>query len=158
MRITPLDIIQKEFNPAKRGKGLEPEEVTGFLEEIRETMEELLRENQRLRDQLSSKEQEVAELRGREAEIQQTLMLARSMTEELKGSARRESDLLVGEAHLEAQRIVSAAHDEHRDLLQQVIRLRGRRNRLLAELRAVIDAHRGLLDELDQSFSEDAGG
>ena len=158
MRITPLDIIQKEFNPAKRGKGHEPDEVSAFLEEVRETLEDLLRENQRLKDQLIGKEREIAELRGRETEIQETLMLARSMTEELKGTARRESDLLLGEAHLEAQRIVSAAHDEHRDLLQEVIRLRGRRNRLVAELRAVIESHRSLLEELDQSFTEGAGG
>jgi cell division initiation protein len=158
MRITPLDIIQKEFNPAKRGRGFEPDEVSAFLEEVRETLEDLLRENQRLKDQIAGRDREISELRAREAEIQETLMLARSMTEELKGTARREADLLVGEAHLEAQRIVSSAHDEHRDLLQEVIRLRGRRNRLLAELRAVVESHRGLLDELEQSFNEAPGG
>ena len=51
MRVTPLDIIQKQFTANRRG--YEPDEVRAFLEEIRETMEDLLKENQRLREQIA---------------------------------------------------------------------------------------------------------
>ena len=43
MRITPLDIQQKQF-PMKF-RGFDVEEVYAFLEVIREEMEDLLREN-----------------------------------------------------------------------------------------------------------------
>ena len=45
MRITPLDIQQKQFST--RFKGFDMEEVDSFLELIREEMEELLREQRR---------------------------------------------------------------------------------------------------------------
>ena len=51
MRITPLDIQQKQF--ATRLRGFDMEEVDSFLELIREEMEELLRENANLREEAS---------------------------------------------------------------------------------------------------------
>ena len=60
MRVTPLDIIQKQFTANRRG--YEPDEVRSFLEETRETLEDLLKENQRLREQIARFEAEIAEL------------------------------------------------------------------------------------------------
>ena len=73
MRVTPLDIIQKQF-PANR-RGYDPDEVRGFLEEIRETMEDLLKENQRLREQIARRDAEIAELRESEHEVKETLLI-----------------------------------------------------------------------------------
>ena len=119
MRIVPLDIIQKEFTSNKRG--YDPDEVTVFLDEVRETLETVLRENQKMKMEMSVKEEEIGRLKENESEITQTLVVARKFAEDLNGQARRESDLLLGEARLEAQRIMSQAHDEHRELLQEVI-------------------------------------
>ena len=44
MRVTPLDIIQKQFAPSRRG--VDADEVSEFLDEVRESMEELLKDNQ----------------------------------------------------------------------------------------------------------------
>ncbi len=148
MRITPLDIIQKEFSSVRRG--LDPDEVGQFLEEVREALEEVLRENRTHQESLKSRDREIESLRARESEIHQTLMLARRMTEDLKDTSRREADLLLGEARLEAQRVLSTAHDEHRELLQEVIQLQSVRKRLAAELRAVMETHLRLVRELDQ--------
>ena len=148
MRITPLDIIQKEFGSTRRG--LDPDEVGEFLEEVRETLEEVLRENRTHQEALKARDREIESLRARESEIHQTLMLARRMTEELKDTSRREADLLLGEARLEAQRVLSTAHDEHRELLQEVIQLQSVRKRLAAELRAVMETHLRLVRELEQ--------
>ncbi|MEF9437346.1 MAG: DivIVA domain-containing protein [Candidatus Mariimomonas ferrooxydans] len=52
MRITPLDIQQKQF-PTKF-RGFDEEEVDSFLELVREEMEELLRENASLREEAKS--------------------------------------------------------------------------------------------------------
>lgn len=148
MRITPLDIIQKEFGSVRRG--LDPDEVGQFLEEVRETLEEVLRENRTHQESVKARDREIESLRARESEIHQTLMLARRMTEELKDTSRREADLLLGEARLEAQRVLSTAHDEHRELLQEVIQLQSVRKRLAAELRAVMETHLRLVRELEQ--------
>ena len=100
MRVTPLDIIKKEFTPSKRG--VDEIEVKSFLEDVRETLDELLKENQRLRDVIKRRDSEILELKGEEASIKDTLVLARRLTEDLERKSRRESDLIIGEARLEA--------------------------------------------------------
>ena len=151
MRITPLDIIQKQFTPGKRG--YDSDEVRAFLESVRESMEELLKENQRLKDLVATREREVAELRDNESDIKDTLILARRLTDDLKRTARREADVAVGEARLEAERIIMAANDERANLQEGIVRLRSGKAQLIAELRAVIDTHAKLLEEVDMNAS-----
>jgi cell division initiation protein len=145
MRITPLDIIQKQFAPGRRG--YDSDEVRAFLEEVRESMEELLRENQRLRTALAEREAQIEELRSTESDVKATLMLARKLSDDLERTARREADVVVGEARLEAERILMATADERRDLQVELVQLRAQRARLLTDLRAVVDAHGMMLDE-----------
>ena len=151
MRITPLDIIQKQFTPGKRG--YDSDEVRAFLESVRESMEELLKENQRLKDLVATRDREVAELRDNEADIKDTLLLARRLSDDLKRTARREADVAVGEARLEAERIIMAANDERANLQEAIVRLRSGRAQLIAELRAVLDTHAKLLEDIDTNGS-----
>lgn len=146
MRVTPLDIINKQFTAGRRG--FDPDEVTAFLEEVRESMEELLKENQRLRELVARRDREIEEFRGNESDIKDTLLLAKRLTEELERSSRREADVIIGEARLEAERVLMAAADERRDIQEEVIALRTSKARLIAEVRAVIGAHARLLDEM----------
>jgi len=115
MALTPLDILQKQFGPARKG-GYEGEEVQRFLDEVREAWEGSLKENQRLRDELRAVDTAVETLRAEQDEIRQTLLLARRMALDLENTARREADVVVGEARLEAERILAAAHEERRVL------------------------------------------
>jgi len=146
MRVTPLDIIKKEFTPSRRG--VDAKEVQDFLESVRETMDELLKENQRLRELVIRRDEEVNALKGEESSIKDTLILARRLTEDLERKARRESDLIIGEARLEAQRILMATVDERRELQGELAQLRSIRVRITSEIRAVLSAHGHMLDEL----------
>ncbi len=152
MRVTPLDIIKKEFTPSKRG--VDEIEVKGFLEDVRETLDELLKENQRLRDVIKRRDTEIMELKGEEASIKDTLVLARRLTEDLERKSRRESDLIIGEARLEAQKILMETADERRELQAELTTLRSMKYKLVAEMQAVIDAHNLLLKDMLGTGSE----
>ena len=149
MRVTHLDLIQKQFSPARRS-GYEADEVRQFLDGCRESMEELLKENQRLREELGRRDNEIDDLRNKESDIKNTLLLAQRLAEDMERSARREADVIVGEARLEAERVLIAVSDERRELQADIVRLRSNRLRLLADLRAVLEAHSRSIDELDQ--------
>ena len=149
MRVTPLDIIKKEFSPSKRG-GLDEIEVKDFLEDVRETLDELLKENQRLRDIIKRRDSEIAGLKGEESSIKDTLVLARRLTEDLERKARRDSDLIIGEARLEAQKILMDISDERRELQGDLTRLRSTKVKLMSEIQAVLDAHSRLLKDMDK--------
>lgn len=151
MRVTPLDIIQKQFVANRRG--YDPDEVRGFLEEIRETMEDLLKENQRLREQIARCEAEIAELREEEHEVKETLQLARQVRDDMERTSRRESDVLLGEARLEAEKIMMAAADERKEIQGELVGMRAQRHQLIGELRAIVDTHIRLLDDLESETS-----
>lgn len=146
IRVTPLDIIQKEFTEAR--KGASPQEVRAFLEEVRETLEEVLKENQRLKDQILTLDQEVEALRAGESGIKETLLLARQLATDVRRGAHREADVIVGEARIEAEQVLAAAHDEYRRLLDQVTRLRAARAQHVARIRALLEAQAQVLLEL----------
>ena len=149
MRVTPLDIIQKQFSESRRG-GYEPEEVRDFLDAVRESFEDVLRQNQRLRDEVARRDSEIAELRNTESDIKNTLMLARRVSDDMERGARREADVIVGEARIEAERVLLAVSEERRELQADIVRLRSSRARLLADLRAVLQAYSHSIDELGQ--------
>ncbi len=148
MALTPLDILQKQFGPARKG-GYDPEEVHRFLDDVREAWEGALKEGHRLREELRALDAAVEGLRAEQDEIRQTLVLARRMSVDLENTARREADVLVGEARLEAERILATAHEERRAIQEEVVQLQATRLHHLAQLRALVDAHARMLDAFD---------
>jgi cell division initiation protein len=143
MRVTPIDIIKKEFRTARNG--FDRQDVESFLKDVRSTLEEILNENQRLRELVALRDEEIAELRGEETSIKDTLLLARRLTEDLERRARREADLIIGEARLEAQKIIMVTSDERRDLQREIVELQSQKVRMIAEIDAVLSAHSKML-------------
>lgn len=129
---------------------MESDEVREFLDSVRESLEEQLKENQRLRDELAQKEVEISGHREKESDIKTTLMLARQVKEDMERGARREADVIVGEARLEAERILLTASEERRTLQADIVRLRSGRARLLADLRGVLDGYTRTLVDIEK--------
>jgi len=148
MPLTPLDVLQKQFGPARKG-GYDADEVQRFLDEVREAWEASLKENFKLREELATLDAAVDALRAEQDEIRKTLVLARRMAVDLESTAHREADVLVGEARLEAERILAAAHDERRALQEELVHLKSTRLHHLAQMRALVDAHGRMLDAIE---------
>ncbi len=89
MRITPLDIQQKQFKV--RLRGFDMEEVYSFLELIREELEELLKENSMLKEKVAILENQLEEYRKIEQSIRDTLMTAQKLVEDYKTNAKKRS-------------------------------------------------------------------
>ena len=62
MPLTPLDVLQKQFGPARKG-GYDADEVQRFLDEVREAWEASLKENFKLREELATLDAAVDALR-----------------------------------------------------------------------------------------------
>lgn len=147
MRVTPLDIIQKQFTESRRG-GYEPDEVRDFLDSVRDSLEESIRSNQRLREEVARRNAEIAELRSNESDIKNALMLARRVSQDMERTARREADVIVGEARIEAERVLLEVSEERRELQADIVRLRSSRTRMLADLRGVLEGYSRTIEEL----------
>ena len=91
MKLTPLDIQKHTFS--HRMRGADPAEVESFLQLVSEDYEALLRERDRLKEQVALLEERVEELGRNEKMLQQTLVTAQTLSEDLKNTAMREAEI-----------------------------------------------------------------
>jgi cell division initiation protein len=145
MRITPLDIQQKQF-PTKWFRGFDEEEVYAFLEVIREEMEELLRENASLKESTQRAETHVREYREMEATLRETLMTAQQMVEDYKTNARKEAELLIREAELKSEGLIREAQEKVIKIHEDIVDLKGIRRHFKEEVKRLIESHTRMLD------------
>jgi cell division initiation protein len=150
MRITPLDIQQKQF-PMKF-RGFDVEEVYAFLEVIREEMEELLRENASLKESVQRSENSIREYKDMETTLRETLMTAQQMVEDYKTNARKEAELLIKEADLKADSMIREAQEKVIKIHEDIVDLKGIRRHFKEEMKRLIESHTRMM-ELD-SFRE----
>lgn len=153
MRITPLDIQQKQF-PIKF-RGFDVEDVYAFLEVIREEMEDLLRENASLKEQIHRAEQQLQEYRDMENTLRETLMTAQQLVEDYKNNARKEADLIIREAELKADAMIKEAQEKVIKIHEDIVDLKGIRRHFKEELKRLIESHLMMLD-FDEIREEEA--
>jgi len=154
MRITPLDIQQKQF-PMKF-RGFDVEEVYAFLEVIREEMEELLRENANLKENAQRAEVQVREFKDMETTLRETLMTAQQMVEDYKINARKEAELLIKEAELRADSMIKDSHEKVIKIHEDITDMKGIRRHFKEELRRLIENHLMMLEFDDKHEKEDS--
>jgi cell division initiation protein len=155
MRITPLDIQQKQF-PMKF-RGFDIEEVYAFLEIIREEMEDLLRENASLKENLQRLENQIKEYRDMETTLRETLLTAQQLVEDYKTNARKEAELVVREAELKADSVLKEAQEKVIKIHEDIVDLKGIRRHFKEEIKRMVESHMKML-EFDKEREEEEGG
>jgi len=155
MRITPLDIQQKQF-PMKF-RGFDVEEVYSFLEIIREEMEDLLRENANVKETVQRMENQLKEYRDMETTLRETLLTAQQMVEDYKTNARKEAELLVKEAELRADAMLKEAQEKVIKIHEDIVDLKGIRRHFKEEMKRMVESHLKMI-EFDKEREEDEGG
>ncbi len=144
MKVTPLDIRQKQF--ARKLRGIEPKEVEAFMELLAQELEDLIRENIALKDDLKRKNARIEEYRDREKTLQETMITAQRITDDLKDAAKRSAEVIVSEAELQAEKIVQAAHGRMIQILDEIGELKRQRSQVTSGIYAILDAEMKLLD------------
>lgn len=144
MRITPLEIQQHKFKVKLRG--FNREEVASFLELISDEMEDLKRENEVLKRDLEKKEKMIIEYKQREKNLNESIITAQKITEDMKLNAKKEADLIISEAEMKAENIIDDAHRKKEDIEKGIFDLKKQRLQLSSALRYIIEEHLKLLD------------
>jgi cell division initiation protein len=152
MRITPLDIQQKEFST--RFRGFDVEEVDSFLELIREEMEELLRENANLREEARRFEKQLKEYKNMEGTLRDTLLKTQELVEEYKTNAKKDAELIRKEAELKAEELIQGAQGKVVKIHEDIADLKGIRRHFKEELKRLIESHLSMM-EFDRQREEE---
>jgi cell division septum initiation protein DivIVA len=99
--------------------------VEQLIEEVAQSFEATWRERGELADKVETLEKQIAELRGREHLLTQTLVAAEQAASDVRERARREAETIVEEAHNEARAIGRSAHAERERLRVESKRIEG---------------------------------
>ena len=149
MKITPLDIQQRDFKV--RVRGYDRQEVQAFLRSVSQAVEQLVKENTQLRERAEQLETQGNDLRRKEATLNDLLMTTQAMTDGLKETARKEADLTLKEAQLKAEDLLKRAHADYEGLQRDILALRKERILALEKLRALLQTFMKMIEmeELD---------
>lgn len=144
MKISPVSIKRQEF--AKKMRGYDPEEVQAFLEKLADDIDELLKENEELNQQVESLNLNLAEFKKIEKNLQDTLLKAQESSTKAIESTKKQSNLIIKEAELKASQIIEKARESANEIRSAVINLREERDLIIAKLKAIVNSQAHLLE------------
>jgi len=149
VKITPLDIRQKRFESAL--SGFRKTDVESFLESVASEVEELVKSNGALRDELGHLQLRLQQHLDRERTLQETLLTAQRLSEDIKTSAKKEAEFILAQAEHQAEKIVQSAHQKLVQVVDDINELKRQRVQFESQVRGIIDAHSKLLEAFRQS-------
>lgn len=152
MRLTPLDIFQREFSRKNIG-GLDENEVYEFIKKVGREYESLYAENKTLKDQNQRLTAQMKDYLELEKTLKQTLISAQKASGDLKNNAEKEAELIIKEAELQAERILDEARSESETIGKDIRELKRQKRMLKVELKTVLESYLVMLNEEAPVFS-----
>lgn len=134
-------------------RGFHPEEVSSFLEQIREELEDLLRENAALKERIHKADNEMQRFWEMRDLLSRTLQDAHQMSEEYKVHARREADSLLAKSEETVRHMVGEAHEKAIQINEQIIELKMIRKEFDDEMRNILSLFESVI-EGEKDFPE----
>lgn len=149
--LTPLDVRNKRGDFRKGLRGYEPHEVDAFLETVADRLDVLVRDNLAMQERLEELRIRVERQEARETAVQEALVSAQALREEIQAQARREGDLLRREAEQDAQQVMAETEAWTERVRSEIDRRVAEARRDLEELergrRRFLRSYRGLLEQ-----------
>lgn len=150
MKITPLDIQQQQFKGKMLG-GLDPDDVDAFLQSVAGEMENLLRENNELKELQALQNKDMLDMAEKERDLRKTMLAAQRIIEDMKSNAQKEAALIVSEAELKAERIVADAERQLGELGARIEEIRRQKIQFEMSFKSLLDSFGRQLSGNDQA-------
>ena len=147
--LTPLDVRRYDFGRALRGYS--PERVDQFRDQVAEEMERLTRINQDLDSKARSFHEQLRAFRERDKALNDALIAAQQLRDDVRAQAEREAQLIIREAQGEGERIIEAAKADVRRMEGELESLDRSRRSYLSQMRTLIARQ---LSEVEASDSQ----
>lgn len=141
--LTASDLYSTDFRTAFRG--YDKAQVTAFLERAADAFEALQHQIEELKKTAADQKEQIATYQEMERALSEALSDAQRLNETTRDQARREADLIRREAEQVRETAHRNAQQAPERLRAEINHLKAMRTRLQADLRAVLDIHRALL-------------
>lgn len=111
--LTPLDIRQKEL---KKGfRGYDERQVDKFLDEVADSMEQMLQENEQLKKRIADCEGRHEQYQELEQAIKDTMVMAQKNAQELRENTDKEIKVIMQGAYQRSEKIIQDAEEEGKE-------------------------------------------
>lgn len=117
MKITPIEIRQKEFEKVFRG--YEKEAVDSFLQSLSVEWERIMDDNKTFAKKIEANEKEIERLREVETSLFRTLKSAEETGNSLIEAANKKSELYVREAQMNAETMLTEARYKSKSMIEE---------------------------------------
>jgi cell division initiation protein len=144
MKVTPLDLRQQQFKTVMRG--YDRGEVQAFLLEVSDDYENALRENDKLRTDAARLDAMLAEHRGQERNLRNTLLTAQKHADEIKEHAQAEAGLIIREAEGQRDLILQKAQSRFEEVQREIDQLRHKRREVENDIEALVRTLKSTLE------------
>ncbi|NLB63228.1 MAG: DivIVA domain-containing protein [Fibrobacter sp.] len=148
MDLTPLDVRNQSFRKKTLG-GLDPEEVSAFLNQVATDMEKQARARTELTERLKIAEERVNYYKLIEKTLQDSVVTMQKTTDEAKFNAEREAELIIAEAKARALREVEETKKNATDLRAEIEVLKQQRTNYFIRIRALLRSQEELLEAME---------
>lgn len=153
--LTPVDVRRYDFGSALRG--YDRARVDQFREQVADELERLTRYCTDVETKARSFAEQLKSFRERDKAINEALVSAQQLREEVKEQAAREGELLTREAQAAAEQIVEGARSQVSTLMREVESLDRTRRAYLAQLRVLAERHLAEVASLESQPSPVGG-
>ena len=151
--VSPLDMRQAKFGTAMRG--YERSEVTSFLTEAAASYEEALRENDRLRQEISRLEASLQQFRELEGGLRTMLLSAQKVADDMRENAQQEAARIVREAEGRAELLTQSTQAQAEDVQREIDGLKLKRREAENNLEATVTSLQSTLAFIREQDSRD---
>jgi cell division initiation protein len=86
------------------------------------------------------------EYKEKEKTLQDTLLTAQRMVDEMKKTTQKEAEIVIGQAELQADKILHQAHERLTHIIDEIQELKKQRAEFEGKLRGILESHLRLLD------------
>ena len=144
MKVTPIDLRQQRFKTVMRG--YDRGEVQAFMLEVSDDYETALRENDKLRHDVTKLEAMLGEHRGQERNLRNTLLTAQKHADDVREHAHTEAGLIVREAEGQRDLILQKAQSRLEDVQREIESMRLKRREVENDIESLVRTLNTTLD------------
>lgn len=150
MNLTPTEIRNRDFKQRWLG-GFDMDEVDAFLKTVAVEFEALVNENAELSARVKSIEGELNEFRQKRQLLEDALLSAQKIIDDMRANAKKEAELILKGAEMQADQWVAAANTQVIEIKREISELEMLRKEYELRFRALVESHLELLDMVDGS-------
>ena len=144
LTVSPIDMRQRKFSSGMRG--FDRQEVTAFLTEASVDYENVLRENDRLRQEIVRLKASLNQFRELEGSLKSTLMSAQKVADDMHENAAQESKRILNDAEARAELAMQKSLVRLETVQREIDNLKLKRREVENSLEAAISTLKTSLD------------